>query len=540
MANRYPRIDFADAISDPRLLKIGFDKLAKPQQTALKVFYGLPLDEEGLRHLSIFRGEAVFDALGYVLEAKPATDYQPMEHDEAWEIIGRRGTKTSGFLSFVLVYEVLLGGHTQFRMNDKQQIASFIVAQKLDIAQGIIRDFVEPLVDSSPLLRQEVVSHNIQGMLFKNGHRIVPAPPVIKNFRYFAIPVVAMDECAFWYKDAESANPDFEVVRAATPAQAQFPYRKLIGASTVWTKEGIIWEAKQAGSYGHRLPDDDERKPRYKNALVFEAPTPAMEAPWMENLPRMGRGWFEREFKKDPDAYRREILNQAVDAIAGLFSEVILNQSMEGQPREPRDYNPNYSYIAALDPAFRGDDFTFTIGHYESGAGFFQDYLQKWSPAETRLNPAVILDEVKVVLDRYHVEMVFSDQYQLESLQQLALDRGFSIIGQDFTANSKAKVFGSFLTLMRNNRVHLLRIQEQKQQFLFIQRMIGHGGYIRVAAPVGKHDDMVTVVVLCAAMAIRFEGPSGDSVPKKELSTQEYIMEQIMKSKAPKKEKEWL
>lgn len=539
--NKYPRIDFIDAISDKRLLKKTFDSLAKPQQSALRIFYGLPLDEEGLRHLSMFRGEAVYDELGYVIDVKPATDYVPMEHDEAWEIIGRRGTKTSGFLAFILVYEALLGGHTQFRMNDRQQIASFIVAQKLDIAQAIIRDFIEPMVDDSPLLKGEISVSNIQGLQFKNGHRIIPSPPVIKNFRYFAIPVVALDECAFWYKDAESANPDFEVVRAATPAQAQFPYRKLIGASTVWTKEGIIWEAKQAGTDGRKLPDDDERKPRFKNVQVFEAPTPAMEAPWMDKLPRNGRGWFEKEFKKDPDAYRREILNMAVDAISGLFSELMLNQSIDGQPINDRDYHPSNYYIAAIDPAFRGDDFTFTIGHYQSEGGFYQDLMRKWTPSETKLNPSVILDEIKVDIDRYHVEMVFSDQYQLESLQQLALDRGFSIIGQDFTANSKSKLFGSFLTLMRNNRVHLLRLHDQKQQFLWVQRIIGHGGYVRISAPVGKHDDMVTVVVLCAAMAIRFIGTTdADAKPAKELTTQEYIMAQIMASKQPKKEKEWL
>ena len=48
----------------------------------------------------------------------------------------------------------------------------------------------------------------------------------------------------------------------------------------------------------------------------------------------------------------------------------------------------------------------------------------------------------------------------------------------------------------------------EMRPFLFIQKIIGHGGYVRVSAPVGKHDDFVTVVVLCAAMAIRFGAQS--------------------------------
>lgn len=518
------RVPFEEAISEPLLLLPAWEKLSPPQKSALRIFYGLSLDEEGLRHYSMFQERATFDDLGFIKHVEPATDYVPREHDEGWAIEGRRSAKTSNFLSFILVYEALLGGHTAFA-SKSQQVVSFIVAQKLDVAQAIIRDFIEPLVSSSKLLEKEIVKHNTEGMAFKNGHRIAPAPPVIKNFRYFAIPVVALDECSFWYKDSESANPDFEVVRAVTPAQAQFPNRKLVGASTIWTKEGIIWEAKNAGTYGAKLPDDDERKARYKNALVLVAPTPAMQNPLLSD-----RKWFEREYQKDPEAYKREILNIASDSVSGLFSETLLRKAVESAPaiREPQD---DVFYVASLDPAFRGDDFTFTIGHYEPEKGFVQDLLKRWSPKETKLNPSVILDEVKQDLLKYHVEVIYSDQYQLESLQQLALDRGFSIIGMDFTANSKSKIFGSFLQLLRNDRIHLLRDHEQFQQFLWIQRTVGHGGYVRVSAPVGKHDDLVMVTVLCCAMAIRFEPERVDVRKFKEPTPHERIMEKLTKPK---------
>lgn len=491
------RIGFEEAINEPLLLKRSWLRLSPPQQSALKIFYGLPLDEEGLRHYSVFTEKAEFDKLGYVTQAEPASDYTPIEHDEGWIIFGRRSAKTSGFLAFMLIYEALLGGHTKYASH-KQEVASFIVAQKLDIAQAIIRDFIEPLADSSKLLGKEIVKSNTEGILFKNGHRIMPAPPVIKNFRYYAIPVVAMDECAFWYKDSEAANPDYEVIRAAGFAQGQFPYRKLVGASTIWSKEGVIWEARQAGMYGINLPEDDDRKPKFAHAMVLIAPTPAMENPLL------ARKWFEREFKKDPDAYKREILNQAVDVISGLFNESSLRQAVKGAPKQ-REPESDFYYVASLDPAFRSDDFAFTIGHYDPKVGFVQDYLKKWSPAESRLNPAVILDEVKVELRRFNIETVYSDQYQLESLQQLALDRGFTIFGVDFTANSKSKIFGSFLQLLRNDRIHLLRDQDLFQQMIWIQRTIGHGGYVRISSPVGKKDDLVMVTVLCAAMAIKFE-----------------------------------
>lgn len=493
------RVPFEEAIGDKLLFKSSWDKLSPPQQVALKIFYGLKLSPTELKYWALFEGFGKFDELGFPTSVEmPPFEYTPEEFDEAWVIFGRRSAKTSGFLAFILAYEALLGGHTAYA-SPKQQVVSFIVAQKLDIAEAIVRDFIEPIVSSSKLLEKEIVKANINGVFLKNGHRIAPAPPNIKSFRYFAIPVVAMDECSFWYKDAESANPDFEVVRAVEPAQGQFPFHKLMGVSTPWSKEGIIWEASQAGTHGWKLDADDDRKPKYKNSLVMMAPTPALANPLFSS-----RKWFERQWKKDPEAYRREILVQFTDSVSGMFPESLLRKAQEGSPYR-REAKKDVYYVAAMDPAFRADDWAFTIGHYSREEGFVQDLLKKWTPRETKLNPAIILDEIRMDLKEYGLETVYSDQYQLESLQQLAIDRDFVIIGVDFTANSKSKFFGSFLQLLRNERVKLVKDHDQFQQFLHIQRILGMGGYVRISAPSGKHDDLVTVTVLCCASALRME-----------------------------------
>ncbi len=535
MGRTFPRVEFEEAITEPLLFKKQFDGLSSPQQTALKIFYGLPLDAEELNYWAMFQGGATYDDLGFVKSIDKIPLYVPQVWDEAWLVWGRRSAKTSGFLSFVMAYEALLGGHTQYA-SPKQEVVSFMVAQKLDVAQAIIRDFIEPLVSASKLLEKEIVKSNSDGLFFQNGHRIAPAPPVIKNFRYYAIPIVGMDEAAFWYKDAEAANPDYEVVRAVEPAQGQFPNHKLVGGSTPWGKEGLIWEAANAGTNGSKLPDDDERKAKFKNTLVMIAPTPALQNPLYSD-----RKWFERQARKDPEAYKRETLVQFVDSIAGFFPESLLRKAIEGAPLE-RPYDERQFYVATMDPAFRMDDFAFTIGHYEQSKGFVQDVLKVWSPKESRLNPITILDEIKVLIDKYHTEVVYSDQYNLESLQQLALERNFSIVGQDFTANSKSRMFGSFIQLLRNDRISLLRNHDQFQQFLWIQKMIGNGGYIRISAPAGKHDDMVTCTVMCCSMAIRFE--TSDTEEHKEPAEQTPF-QRIMASIAAKKgdkglDKEWL
>jgi hypothetical protein len=254
----------------------------------------------------------------------------------------------------------------------------------------------------------------------------------------------------------------------------------------------------------------------------------------MECPPYSNRKWFERQRRKDPEAYKRETLVQFTDAISGMFQESKLREAIKDAPRH-RDpvLNKGFFYIATIDPAFRSDTFAFSIGHYERERGFVQDLLKGWNPRLTKIKPNVILDEIKADIKAYEVDTVYSDQYQLESLQQLAMDRDFNIIGVDFTASSKAKLYGSFLQLLRNDRVKLLRNNEQFQQFLWMQKTVGHGGYVRISAPSGKHDDLVTVVVLGCAMAIRFEPEKAPSTEYKEKTPFERVMESMNRPQNP-------
>ena len=121
----------------------------------------------------------------------------------------------------------------------------------------------------------------------------------------------------------------------------------------------------------------------------------------------------------------------------------------------------------------------------------------------------------------------------MEALKELALDRGFVIQGQDFTANSKAKIYGSFQTLLRTDRVRLLSNKEQRQELLGIEKHVGSGGNIRIGARVGNHDDLATVVVLCANKVIGLVPvvPKDSSAYVQELSTHDKCMKQIIRKR---------
>jgi hypothetical protein len=509
------RVPFEEAITDKLLLKEAFSRLSLPQQVALKALYGVPLrTADELNAWSIFQGGAEFDELGRPTRITQIP-YIPREYDQGWFVFGRRSGKTD-ISGLILVYESLLGGHHE-HVSALQEPVIYFVAQKEPIARSHM-NFVRAVLATSPILNKEIAVDNADVIRFKNRIRIEPSAPTIKSTRGMAVPVVVMDEVGFWYSDPEAANPDLEVERAVSAAQAQFPHFKRIGTSTPYIKEGLLWKYQQAGTRGWRIACDDcttkrERdcthraadREEYTDVLVLNAPTAAIQNP------RINEKFLRKELARDPDAFRREFLAEFVDSISGFLSMPLLQTSVDTGITERRPFSENVDgpkdkpfYIASMDPAFRRDRFAFTIVHHDAERGIVQDLLRVWTPqgGEDRVNPKAVLAEIKTLLDTYGVNLVYSDQYQLESLQQLALGLGFTIEGVDFTGRSKQKIFGSLQQLLNQKRLRLLDKPEMLQELAALERRYLPNGGVQISAPRGRHDDQAAVLAIATFKAV--------------------------------------
>jgi hypothetical protein len=534
------RVSFAEAISEPLLLKKAFEELSCPQQVALKSFYGLDLNEEELRYWSIFQGGAEFDHLGYPQKITPVP-YVPKEYQQAWAILGRRSGKTDRFLAFIIAYEAVLGGHEDY-IKKGQKAMCFLVSQNLAVARENYT-FVLTTLESSPLFKKEIKDQNADFIYLKNNITIGMAPPSGKALRGYAVPVVAMDEVGMWYTDSESANPDVEVLRAIKHATVQFPHRKLLGTSTPWVKDGLLWKFYEAGTEGRKL-DQSKRGP-FKNVLVLNAPTAVMTGIKSGGLKRVlvPRETLAQEYESDPQAFERESMARFVDSISGflnaqkikeavsigVFERPAIRKDTQGATEIPH-------YVAAMDPAFRRDAFAFCIAH-NSDKGVVVDYTYRWkAPMGQVLNPSAVLDDIKAKLDEYNISIVYSDQYHLESLQSLALDRGFAIEGVPFYARSKAEIFGNLQSLLNSQKIHLLdwkelgAAKEMHDELVALERKITQGGGVQIAAPHGKHDDMAAVMALCAFKAV-WMMPVQKKVENKEPSLFERCFAQIKRKR---------
>jgi len=495
-----PYIPFAEVIADPQLMGgIWAKNLSLPQQVALKAFYGLPLEGRELDIWAIFNDQVTYDELGYPLSTTPL-DYVPREYDTLNGILGRRSGKSANITAFGALYEILFGGHLAY-VKPGQDVVVPYIAQDLATAKANMI-FIALMANDAPLLKKQILSASRDRIEFKNGIVVTPEPPAIKTGRGIAVPIVIMDEVGFWYRTAEAANPDYEVQRAVSFAQSQFPRAKQFIISTPYTEEGLLYEYWKAGTGGRHLDPDDRLE--YADTLVIQSSTAAMENPVIT------RKKLQKLKNEDPDAFIRESLCRFVSAISGFFSLELVDRATKGHGKE-RTRTQNEAeglrplYVAAMDPAFRHDSFAFSIFHTDTEGNVVQDVLKTWTPDSKRgerLDPASIIAEIAHLTKEWNISVVYSDQYQLESLQQLALQHNFAIMGNDFTGKSKAKMYGSLLNLMRTGKVQLLDLPVIHSQLSQLQKKMNALGNVQIAAPPGRHDDVASVIALGTSVAL--------------------------------------
>lgn len=499
----HERIPLAELIHPKGILWPIWKDFSIPQQVMVKAYYGMPLTTEAEHKAwAVFNESCVVDDLGFVADWTPVP-YVMRERKILVGLLGRRGGK-SLIMSFILLYEILFGGHLAHAMAGQPVIVPY-VAQDLATAKNNMR-YVSLLAQKVPKVYKEIISDTRDKIEFKNGISILPEPPTIKTGRGISIPVLVMDEVAFWYKMAENANPDYEVLNALEQAQTQFPDAKILIISTPYTEEGLLWEFSLAGTDGVKAAKDDQSK--YDNMLVITASTASMENPAVN---KHGRKTLTGIQKRNPEIFVRESLAKFVASesnfIPGHMVDACTSRGVKSRTRneiEKAGLMPQY--VAVMDPAFRHDDFAFTIGHLDAQGNVIQDFLHVWSPDKKNgLKPDVILGQIGQWLQQWNIPVIYSDQYHLDSLQHIALSHNFSIIMEQFTSSSKAKIYGSLTQMMKSKRIQFLDIPEIRQQLTQLNQKRTALGNVQIGAPPNKKDDIATVVALLAHVALKYQ-----------------------------------
>lgn len=535
------RIPFAEAIAERRLLGMWWRELSFQQRVALKAVYGCELSkdvvsDDGWSELDIWaqlQENCEYDELGFLTKVHE-TPYVPQEYPEAWLVVGVRGGKTDRFAATITAYEATCGGHEAFVRGKGRPVVCFDVAQDLRMARYSLHS-IKAIIESMPWAMSAGWITNVTAdrIDLKNNVTIATTPPTVKSIRGYDSPVGVGDECGVWWSDLDSANPDIEIFRQLSSRQAQFEFPKLVGISSPWSKVGLLYQRWQAGTNGTKLvcdrckdvrrencPECERIRMPHKGRLILHSTSAGLGNPLIR------RPWLQAQLNADPANFRREYLAEFQDSLSGFLPSELVDRAVDRGTLERPPAERNV-YIAAMDPAFRQDTFAFTIVHMDPQKGVVQDVVRQWKPmVGMSLNPAEILPEIGRLLKQYRTFSVYSDQFQFEALLQLAYQHGFSIEGVDFTATSKADIYGNLKSLVAQGRIRLLDDADTVRELKQLEMQLTAGGGVRIAAPRQAHDDLATVVALAAQKAI-WMFPVTPAPAPAELTLEQRCQEQV-------------
>jgi hypothetical protein len=555
------RIPFAAAVSHPALLEKRFLELSFAQRAVLKAAYGMPLDDAQrdswqwteYEYFLALSGHAEFDALGFIERVRraEAPPYIPQEYTEIVLNQGVRGGKST-LASFIVTYEATCGGH-ESRVRAGRKWATFQIAQDLALAKYSLNDIVANL-DMMPAMQS--------GGPFKDGKRydatkeridlwhggvIMTVPPTIKSIRGYDSPAGVLDEVAVWYQDSDSANPDFEVYSQVRSRQATFINPKIWLISSPWNEGGLLYERVKAGTNGCYVRCDEHlmaapaspcaaclaEQSAHSGRLVLSMPTAAM------GNPLVTRQWLESYKRSNPRAFERECLARFQKSVSGFLEAEIVEGAVARGVRERAPLR-GVQYVIAIDPAFRRDIFAVAVAHTDDRGRVVFDRIERWrrKPGEPPLNVEERLDAVAEIAQLYGVSVLWSDQYQHESLKVLCSQRGLGLAEVNFQAGSKAEIYSNLHALLNQRKLVLLDRQDVVDELTRLERTLTPGGAVHIEAPRGHTDDLATVTALAAKQAVWLT-PVGAAQTEdgaflasyahgdKELSVQERIQAQI-------------
>jgi len=450
-------IDIITAIRDPNILG---DTLAPAQEAALRCLYGLPLDAD--------QAALAAQCTGRV----PAMQ----EHREAAFICGRRSGKSDKLAANVAIYEAFFRRH---RLSPGERGIVLLMAQNVRAA-NVVAGYIRGKIERSPILSQHVVSSRALEMELDNGITIAIHPSSFRAIRGLSVVTCICDEIAFWFTEAEYANPDVEVVRAVRPAMATFPHAKLILVSSPYAKAGVLWDMWNA-----RHVDAD--------TLVWHAPTSLMN-------PTVRASFLEKEKARDPEIYAREYDAQFTDAVSSFIPGDAIEACVVPGRTELAPNIHDYHYFAAIDAAFRGDSFTFCVAH-RHGEKITVDHLTGWEGSkEHPVRLADILPKIKAIAARYQVTHLIGDQYGAEPLKHAFKEVGLTLEEVPFTTSSKADILGNLRSLIVEGRVELLDHARSIKEIRSLEVEALPGGASRIGHPrrTGAHDDFAVAIALAA------------------------------------------
>tara|TARA_R110001592_G_scaffold44411_1_gene142956 strand:- start:1002 stop:2462 length:1461 start_codon:yes stop_codon:yes gene_type:complete len=440
-------ITIRDLMTDPALFgeQFGGDSF-KAWRALLAGFYGLELSEDELPHWQALTNR----------ESAPEA-----AHDELYLIIGRRGGKSQA-AALLAVFHACFIDYTA-RLSPGEVATVLCLAADRKQARSVFR-YITGLMNANPMLQRLIVKESAETLELSNRVIIEVGTASFRATRGYTFAAVIADEIAFW-RDADSANPDHEILNAVRPGLATLD-GPLLCLSSPYAKKGVLFE-NYRDHYGNDSP-----------VLVAQAATRYMN-------PTLPQKIVDAALKRDPDAAKAEYLAEFRSGIEGFVTRDLIDRCTRSQPLII-PYQSGVRYFAFVDVAGGGaDEYSLTIAHKE-GELVVVDALY----AEQG-DPASITKQYASILKDYRITTIFGDRYAADwPVQEY---KKYGIVLKPSKLN-RSELYLETLPALQTGGVQLPPDDRMVSQFCNLERRTGSSGRDTIDHPRGGHDDRANAI----------------------------------------------
>ena len=278
------------------------------------------------------------------------------------------------------------------------------------------------------------------------------------------------------------------------------PNAQILNIGSPWAPFGPAYDLVQ-GSWG---------KPT-TSMVVLKAPAWDFN-PWY---------WTDAEVERARSGGTKAVRSFVTD-VESSFSqpeEALFSVSLLDRATRPQaDPEPGQVYTAAMDPATRGNSWTFGVFTRRGTQKRMVHASQRTGSKSAPLSPrAVFADVIAPECLRYGIKAISTDQYYVDALQDIAREFGLSLVQEPLTETQKTQAYLGIRTKLEEGEIELpAEVREDLQR---LKRRVTQAG-VTIVLPVtsdGRHCDYAPTVMLGLGRYLR------DTVPASKTEDPEVV-----------------
>lgn len=262
---------------------------------------------------------------------------------------------------------------------------------------------------------------------------------------------------------------------------------QILGIGSPWAPFGPAYESVQS-NWQH--PSDE--------LVVLRAPAPVLN-PF---------NWTPEKVWKlksvNPRAYQTDVLCEFADLAEALFPAALLESCKRVGRAEKLPRENGRHYVAAMDPATRSNAWTLAIASLDVDGKVDVAHVEQWLPrGGQNLSPRDTLKSISEVVREYGATTVYSDQYHVDSLRDLAAPFGLNVIEDRITGPRKQQLFEGLRVKMEAGLITVPNNRGMMEDIRRVSRRVTQTG-VTIDLPHtadGRHCDYAPCVAMAVDMA---------------------------------------